>query len=420
VTVVEKFGGPHRTARPRNGKTLGAASSPPLNVISATPDFKSRARTVATMAAATASAVDREARFPDEAFAAAKAQRLLGVLVPADLGGEGATIADVVEVCYALARACASTGMIFAMHQIMVACLVRNAQSSAWHRRFLRRLCAEQLLLASSTTDGQGGGDLRKSDCAVEIQDSRFTLVKNATVMSYGAQADAIVATARRTPDAPPTDQILVAIVKEDYRLEHLVDWDTLGMRGTCSAGFKLEAGGAAEQILPEPYHKIHTQTVMPVAHLTWSAVWAGIAAGAVDRARAFVRAAARKSGGQMPPGAAHLTRASATLSTLRSTIAAALQRYESILCDDDAIAGLEFQTRLNLLKVTSSEFATAIVTSTMQANGLSGYRNDGEFSVARHLRDALSSSIMINNDRILANTASAALLVDVAPSLTD
>jgi acyl-CoA dehydrogenase len=302
----------------------------------------------------------------------------------------------------------------------MVACLVRNAHTSAWHRRLLRRLCEEQLLLASSTTDGQGGGDLRKSDCAVEADGTRFTVAKNATVMSYGAQADAIVATARRTPDAPPTDQVLVAIVKEDYRLQHLVDWDTLGMRGTCSAGFKLEAAGAIEQIFPEPYHRIHTQTVTPVAHLTWSAVWAGIAAGAVDRARGFVRAAARKSGGQMPPGAAHLTRANATLSTLRSSIAAALQRYESILSDDEAIAGLEFQTRMNLLKVTSSELAGAVVTSTMQATGLSGYRNDGEFSVARHLRDVLSSSIMINNDRILANTASAALLVDVAPALTD
>jgi acyl-CoA dehydrogenase len=420
VTLAENFGGSHRAARSSNGKPPGAVSSPPLNVISTAPDFKSRAQAVAALAAADAAAVDREARFPGEAFAAAKAQRLLGILVPADLGGEGATVTDVVEVCFALARACASTGMIFAMHQIMVACLVRNGQSSAWHRRFLRHLCGEQLLLASSTTDGQGGGDLRKSDCAVETQDTRFTLAKNATVMSYGAQADAIVATARRTPDSPPTDQVLVAIVKEDYRLEHLVDWDTLGMRGTCSAGFKLEAGGATEQIFPEPYHKIHTQTVMPFAHLTWSAVWAGIAAGAVDRARAFVRGAARKSGGQMPPGAAHLTRANATLSTLRSNIASALQRYESILRDDETIAGLEFQTRMNLLKVTSSELATAIVMSTMQANGLSGYRNDGEFSVARHLRDALSSSIMINNDRILANTASAALLVDVAGSLTD
>jgi hypothetical protein len=88
-------------------------------------------------------------------------------------------------------------------------------------------------------------------------------------------------------------------------------------------------------------------------------------------------------------------------------SIASALQRYESILCDDEAIAGFEFQTRMNLLKVTASELATAVVMSTMQVNGLSGYRNDGEFSVARHLRDVLSSSIMINNDRILANTAS-------------
>jgi acyl-CoA dehydrogenase len=419
VTLAEKLGGSHGAAWP-NGKALGAVSSPPLNVVSTAPGFKSRAQAVASVAADHAGAVDREARFPEEAFAAAKAQRLLGILVPADLGGEGAAITDVVEVCYALARACASTGMIYAMHQIMVACLVRNARDSAWHHRLLRRLCDEQLLLASSTTDGQGGGDLRKSDCAVVAEGTAFTLAKNATVMSYGAQADAIVATARRIPDAPPTDQVLVAIVKEDYRLEHHVDWDTLGMRGTCSAGFKLEAAGAIEQILPEPYHKIHTQTVMPVANLTWSAVWAGIAAGAVDRARAFVRGAARKSGGQMPPGAAHLTRAIATLSTLRSTISSALRRYESILADDETIAGLEFQTRMNLLKVTSSELAAAVVTSTMQANGLSGYRNDGEFSVARHLRDVLSSSIMINNDRILANTASAALLVDVAASLTD
>ena len=58
----------------------------------------------------------------------------------------------------------------------------------------------------------------------------------------------------------------------------------------------------------------------------------------------------------------------------------------------------------MNLLKVNASELAVATVMSAMQACGLSGYRNDGEFSVGRHLRDILSSPIMINNDRILAN----------------
>ena len=52
-----------------------------------------------------------------------------------------------------------------------------------------------------------------------------------------------------------------------------------------------------------------------------------------------------------------------------------------------------------------------------MRACGLSGYRNDGDFSVGRHLRDVLSSPIMINNDRILANIATASLMSAVPTS---
>ncbi len=74
-------------------------------------------------------------------------------------------------------------------------------------------------------------------------------------------------------------------------------------MRGTCSEGFKLVATGSAEQILPVGYDKIHAQTMMPVAHLLWSAAWAGIATAAVDRARAFVRKAAQRSGGNAAAG---------------------------------------------------------------------------------------------------------------------
>jgi acyl-CoA dehydrogenase len=209
-----------------------------------------------------------------------------------------------------------------------------------------------------------------------------------------------------------------VALVKEDYQLERIVDWDALGMRGTCSTGFILKATGKVNQLLPEPYQKIHTQTMMPVAHLTWSAVWSGLAAGAVDRARRFVRSASRHTGGQLPPGAPHLTRAITSLRALRAIVATALQRFES--SERAEIESLDFQTNLNLLKVSASELAVETVMRCMQACGLPGYRNDGEFSVSRHLRDVLSSSIMINNDRILANAASASLLIEVPHSLRD
>ena len=53
-------------------------------------DLKTRAQRAAAIAAAHAPAVDVAARFPAEAFAAIKAQRLLGIMVPAALGGEGA------------------------------------------------------------------------------------------------------------------------------------------------------------------------------------------------------------------------------------------------------------------------------------------------------------------------------------------
>jgi acyl-CoA dehydrogenase len=383
-----------------------------------TDDLKQRAAIVAKTAAANAQAVDREARFPTEAFAAARIQRLLGILVPADLGGEGASVSDAVDVCYMLGRECASTGMIFAMHQIMVAILVRHGQQNSWHRNLLRRLLTEQLLIASSTTEGQGGGDLRASVSAVERIGTRIEFEKSATVMSYGAQADAILTTARRSADTPATDQVLLAIVEGEYKLEPIVDWETLGMRGTCSSGFMLKATGGADQILPDSYATIQVHTMMPVAHLTWSAVWCGIAAGAVERSRRFVRTAARRAGGQLPPGAAHLTRATMSLRALRGVVTAALQSFEAIASKKDQLEQLEFQNAMNLLKVTASEMAIATVMSCMHACGLMGYRNDGEFSLSRHLRDVLSSSIMINNDRILANAATASMLVEIPSSL--
>ena len=72
------------------------------------------------------------------------------------------------------------------------------------------------------------------------------------------------------------------------------------------------------------------------------------------------------------------------------------------------------------LLKVNASEIALATVMSALQACGLAGYRNDGEFSISRPLRDILSASIMINNDRILANAAGAPLLFDIPALLRD
>ena len=283
--------------------------------------FHERTTAVATAAAAEAEEVDLKARFPKAAIDAARAQKLLGMQIPVEFGGFGATVHDVTEVCYTLGRACASTAMIFAMHQTKVACLIRHGTGSDWHEALMRRVASEQLLLASSTTEGQNGGNIRSSAAAVEQSDGEISLIRSATVISYGAEADGIVTIARRAGDAAASDQVLLAMTKDNYTLERIQGWETLGMRGTCSAGFELKIKGPAEMIFPEAYEKVHAQTMTPVAHLCWSSAWAGIAAAAVERAQRFIRKAARGAGGQMPPGAAHFTAAKMSLAKLRAMI---------------------------------------------------------------------------------------------------
>jgi acyl-CoA dehydrogenase len=382
--------------------------------------FQERVAVVAFAAATDAEEVDREARFPRVAIDAAREHKLLGAQIPVAFGGLGASIFDITDMCYTLGRACSSTAMIFAMHQIKVACLVRHGSGSGYHEALMRRVASEQLLLASSTTEGQNGGNIRSSAAAVEHNDAEISLIRKATVISYGAEADGIVSIARRAGDAASSDQVLVAFTKDNYTLERCQSWETLGMRGTCSAGFELKATASADQIFPEAYEKIHTQTMTPVAHLCWSSVWAGIAAAAVDRAQQFIRKAARGASGQLPPGAAHFTAAKMSLAKQRAIITANMDNYANHQHDERALASLEFQSSINLLKVEASELAVQTVMSAMRACGLAGYRNDGEFSVGRLLRDVLSSPLMINNERILSNIATSSLMSGVPTSLRD
>ena len=103
--------------------------------------------------AVNADAVDRDARFPQEAFDALKSEKLLSCYVPAEFGGMGLDIRQVSQICEALGRYCASTAMIFAMHQIQVACLVHHGLDTPFFRDYAREMVAKQNLLASATTE---------------------------------------------------------------------------------------------------------------------------------------------------------------------------------------------------------------------------------------------------------------------------
>jgi acyl-CoA dehydrogenase len=358
-----------------------------------------------------AAAVDADSRFPRETIDACKAEGLLAALVPVELGGGGADLAEVSRGLVALGRRCASSAMVMAMHHIQVACLVRHGRNEVL-RAYLSELAEQQFLLASATTEVGTGGDVRSSICAIEVTDGRFRVEKQAPVISYADDSDAVLVTARRTADSPESDQVIVLCRPPDLELEQVGEWNALGFRGTCSTGFVLRATGDARAVLDEPYADISTRTMLPVAHLLWSSVWLGIATDAVDLARTFVQREARRKPGTTPPAALRLAEVTVVHEQFVDMVQSSLARFAAAGTDPDRLSSIAFAVGMNALKVSASTLVVDIVRECMLICGLASYRLDTPFSLGRHLRDAMGAALMVNNDRIMANNAQMLLVL--------
>lgn len=373
---------------------------------------------VAGVAAQYAGAVDSEGRFPHETLLALKSARLLGLTLPVTGAAQRDALLRASSVCCTLGRSCGSSGLIYAMHLSQLACLSASAGQSAWHAGFLQKTIDEQLLLGSVTSELGVGGDIRTSSCSLQIEGESFVLEKDAPTASYASQADALFVTARRSTGAASSDQVLVVVPRDALDIQETRRWNTLGMRGTCSGGYKLRAHGSIDQVCAMSFSDLAEQVMVPVSHIFWGSVWLGIAAGSLERARAYLAGKARSAiGASLPPyvstAALRLERAAADLRMMEDRLLASIEavsQRQTDLAEGNGSA-LAFIVASNGLKITLSEAAVEIVSQCMRICGTDGYRNDGPFSLARQFRDVHSAPLMVNNDRIATNTAHLALV---------
>ena len=243
------------------------------------------------------------------------------------------------------------------------------------------------------------------------MNDGRFTLNKDATTASYCEHADGILVTCRRAADSPTSDQVLVLVKKGDYTLTQTTTWDTMGMRGTCSPGFKLTSSRRRtdrSRFIRRFFGPndgsvfAHPVGVVVVGHR-----------GRSSRAAKFVRAKLVAKPGTVPQTAT-------TRRGLDTTAGSAAQldrvatEFDEIDAQSDGmeeLLSIGWALQMNNLKINASETAPQIVHKALQTIGVLGYKNDSTFSVGRHYRDSLSAALMISNDRILSKSASMLLV---------
>jgi acyl-CoA dehydrogenase len=228
---------------------------------------------------------DRSGELSRDAFERLRETGITGALVPSELGGGGASHAEMGQVLRELGRLDPSTAVSLSMHSHLVAAQVWRHKHGMDAEKILRRVAEDRAVLIST-----GASDWVGSNGSAQQVDGGYRVSARKTPAS-GCEAGDILVTSIRWDGAPDGPQVLHCTVPFDadgVSIEQT--WDTLGLRATGSHTVVLDdvfvPDAAVSLARPaDQWHPIWNIVVTAALPLIMSA-YVGIADAAVDLAR--------------------------------------------------------------------------------------------------------------------------------------
>lgn len=235
--------------------------------------------------AANAARHDAEGSWADDSFDHLRAHGHLALAVPTELGGMGASIAEVAAVQRTLGRHCGSTALATAMHQ-HVTCF------TAWrHRRglpgaeaTLRRIAEEGIVLVST-----GGADFTHPRGTAVAVDGGYR-VSGRKIFASQSPAGSVMSTMFAFDDPEQGERVLnLSVPFAEAGVTVLDNWDALGMRGTASNDVVIDdVFVPAERVLanrPRGVIDPPLQVILSIAFAIINGVYLGVAESAAAAA---------------------------------------------------------------------------------------------------------------------------------------
>lgn len=357
-----------------------------------------------------AAETDRSAVFPEAALDALRRSGLLGLLVPAEYGGLGGSVTDMLEVSAQLARDCLSVGMIYTMHCQQVAALVEHG-GPRLRTAVLPRVARGEVYLGSVTTDKSSGGHLLSGGDALTAGATTLHLDRMAPVVTGGAYADGFLITMRAAGSTPGQRMSLVYADRADVDVSVVGGWNPMGMRATHSVPMTIVGDIPRDQIVGEDggFREITVRTFAPLAHLGWASCWLGAADGALARTVRLLR----EERDRRDLGSELLLRRLSRVRQRCDSVHALIAHACSVLADKTVdVTAAPTQLLLNAVKITASEQCLAAVDELVELVGLRhGYLRDSPLALERVARDLRSASLNYSNDRLHASDGALALM---------
>lgn len=232
---------------------------------------------------------DADGTFVTEAYDALREAGAFAIAVPEELGGRGATIAEVSAFQRTLARACGSTALASSMHQhvtLFTAWRYRRGLPGA--EATLRRIAEEGIVLVST-----GGADFTSPRGEAVKVDGGYR-VSGRKVFASQSPIGAAYSTMFAFDDPEQGRRVLnMAVPAASDGITVLDNWNTLGMRGTGSNDVVMEDVFVPDDkvLANRPYGVVDPplQVIASIAFGVIGGVYLGIAESARDAAVAAV-----------------------------------------------------------------------------------------------------------------------------------
>jgi isovaleryl-CoA dehydrogenase len=351
--------------------------------------------------ASEADRVDREHAFPSESLRALSEVGALGLVVPSEHGGAGGGLAALVEACEAVGAACASTGMVFLMHEVTAATLASGGGTRA--TELLPALAGGQALGTLAFSERGTGAHFYSPELQADRSNGSLMISGRKSFVTAGGYADVYLVLLQGEAEGT-ADAYLVG--RDDPGVSFDGEWRGLGMAGNSSIALELDgvrvgdearvgaAGGATDLVFG---------VVAPFFLVGLAAVNVGIASAAAEAATAHARDRRYPDGSSL----AEVQYVQHQIADMDLAVRQArlLVRKAAELGDAGDESALVVVMEA---KVAATEAEAAVTQAALQVTGGQGYTP--ALPVERYLRDARAGSVMAPTNAVLRNWIGKAL----------
>ncbi len=214
-------------------------------------DARERAAQLVERVAARAAEYDRTASFPTADIEDLRSQGLLGLMVPAHLGGMGCGFEDYVAVAATLAQGSGATALVFNMHAAVTGALAGVPDELALAlgaredffvtRDQVLRTAVGGALYGVAISEQEAGSRLSRMATTYAPEDGGYRLRGHKSVCSGAGHLDAYLVAARASHSEGPEPVVSYFLVPGGVGVDVEGTWDPLGMRATASRGLLLD-----------------------------------------------------------------------------------------------------------------------------------------------------------------------------------